>query len=49
MFFFTNGCLCSFATRVFLFTIGKKLKSGKVKTKKGLCTIQKVKTKKHYK
>ena len=44
--FFTKGCLCSFATRAFLFTIGKTT-IGKVKTKKkrAYVQIQKVKTK----
>ena len=37
--FFTKGGLCSFATRAFLFTIGKNYNwKKKVKTKKGLCT-----------
>ena len=48
--FFTNGCPCSFATRVGCSYLQlEKLKSGKVKTKKWLCQIEKVKTKKHYK
>ena len=43
--FFTKGCLCSFATRAFLFTIGKTT-IGKIKTKKrDYVQIQKVKTK----
>ena len=41
--FFTKGGLCSFATRAFLFTIGKKLQLEKIKTKKGLCTNSKSK------
>ena len=44
--FFYKELLVFFATRVRLFTIGKRLCTiGKIKTKKGLCTIQKVKTK----
>ena len=42
--FFYKGLFVFFATRVgaFLFTIGKKLKIEKVKTKKWLCTIQNI-------
>ena len=45
--FFTNGCP-SLATRVgaLLFTMEKKLKIGKVKTKNGYVQIEKIKTKK---
>ena len=42
--FFTNGCWCCCHAGVPIYN-WKKLKIEKVKTKKGLCTIQKVKTK----